>query len=121
MSYIDGFVCAVPLKNKQAFIDHAHHIDPLFKEFGALRVMECWGDDLPDGELTDFRKAVNAKDDETVCFSWFEWPDKQTRDQGMAKVQELTKTDERFDEAKYPVPFDGMRMIFGGFETLVEI
>ena len=83
--------------------------------------MECWEDDVPAGTSTDFRKAVNAKDGESIVFAWFEWPDKATRDKGMARMHELAETDERFDEAKYPVPFDGSRMIFGGFETIVEI
>ena len=69
MSYIDGFVLAVPTANRQAFIDHAHLGDAFFVELGALRVLECWADDVPDGKLTDFRRAVQARDDETVVFS----------------------------------------------------
>ena len=80
MSYIDGFVIAVPTPNKQEFINHAKKADSLFKELGATRILECWGNDVPDGKLTDFRKAVQAKEDETVVFSWIEWPDKATRD-----------------------------------------
>ena len=121
MGYIDGFVMAVPAANKQAFIDHARGIDGLFLELGATRVVECWGDDVPDGKHTDFRKAVQAKDDETVAFSWVEWPDKATRDKAMARMEDLAKTDPRFDMEKNPVPFDGKRMIFGGFESIYEI
>ena len=121
VSYIDGFVIAVPTTNKQKYIEHAHHINPLFKELGAIRTMECWGDDIPDGTLTHFRKAVDAKDDESIVFAWFEWPDKETRDRGQERMHELAQSDERFDETKHPVPFDGKRMIFGGFETIVEI
>ena len=86
MSYIDGFVIAVPTANKQKFIDHARHLDPIFLELGALRVIEAWGDDVPDGKVTDFRRAVQATADETVAFSWVEWPDKATRDAAMAKM-----------------------------------
>ena len=85
MSYIDGFVIAVPTANKQKFIDHANKGDTVFIELGATRILECWGDDVPDGKLTDFRRAVQAKDDETVVFSWIEWPDKATRDAAMAR------------------------------------
>lgn len=121
MTYIDGFVLAVPTANKQAFIDHANWVDAVFKEYGALRILECWGDDVPDGEMTDFRKAVNATEDETVVFAWIEWPNKETRDTGNAQIEEMMKTDERFDERNNPVPFDGSRMIFGGFQSIVEI
>lgn len=121
MPYIDGFVIAVPTANKQRFIDHSAATDALFKEFGATRVVECWADDVPDGKLTDFRKAVQAKDDETVAFSWIEWPDKATRDAGMDRFHELAQTDSRFDAEKNPVPFDGGRMIYGGFAAVVDL
>lgn len=121
MSYIDGFVIAVPTANKQKFIDHAERADSLFIELGALRIVECWGDDVPAGKLTDFRRAVQAKDDETVAFSWIEWPDKPTRDAAMGRMEELMKTDERFSQEKNPMPFDGKRMIFGGFTPVVEL
>lgn len=117
MAYIDGFVIAVPTANKQKFIDHASSGDPVFMEYGATRVLECWGDDVPDGKQTDFRRAVDAKPDETVVFSWIEWPDKATRDAGMKKVME----DPRLTPEKNPMPFDGMRMIFGGFEPVVDL
>ena len=121
MSYIDGFVIAVATKDKQQFIAFAKHSNPVLKELGAIRSMDCWADDIPQGTLTDFRKAVNATDQETIVFSWVEWPDKETRDHGMARLSELAKTDERFDREKFPVPFDSERMIMGGFETIVEI
>ena len=117
MSYIDGFVLAVPTANKQKFIDHANLGDSMFLELGALRVLECWADDVPDGMLTDFRKAVQAKDDETVVFSWVEWPDKATRDAGMKKM--MDGSDPRMDPEKNPMPFDDKRMIFGGFVPVV--
>ena len=117
MAYIDGFVLAVPTANKQEFIDHAKTADNLCLEFGATRVLECWGDDVPKGKQTDFQRAVQAKDDETVVFSWIEWPDKATRDAGMEKMMK----DPRMDPKKNPMPFDGMRMIFGGFSPVVDV
>ena len=121
MSYIDGFVIPVPSDKKDAFIAHAREMDAIFIEMGALRVVECWGDDVPDGKVTDFRGAVKATADETVCFSWIEWPDKATRDAVFAQMEEMMKTDERFDPKKNIPPFDGKRMIFGGFEPVVQI
>lgn len=120
MSYIDAYVLAVPMTNKELFIEHADHIDALFLELGATRVVEAWGDDVPIGKQTDFRRAVQAKETETVALSWVEWPDKETRDRAVAKMDEMAKTDEKFDESKYPVPFDGTRMILGGFELVAE-
>lgn len=117
MPYIDGFVIAVPTSNKEKFIEHAKKGDAVFMEHGATRILECWGDDVPDGKVTDFKKAVQAKDDETVLFSWIEWPDKATRDAAMKKVME----DARLDPEKNPMPFDGKRMIFGGFTPVVAL
>ena len=102
MSYIDGFVIAAPTASRQEVIDYAARFDPLFLELGALRVVEAWGDDVPHGKLTDFHRAVDAKSDETVMFSWIEWPDKATRDAGMQKMME----DPRMG-ADNPLPFDG--------------
>jgi uncharacterized protein YbaA (DUF1428 family) len=125
MSYIDGFVIAVPTANKQKFIDHANLGDSVFIDLGATRILECWGDDIQDGKVTDFRKAVQAKDDETVVFSWIEWPDKPTRDAAFAKMKEWMehpeKADPRMDPSKNPMPFDGKRLIFGGFAPVVEL
>ena len=121
MAYIDGFVMAVPTANKQKFIDHATEADTLFAELGATRVIECWGDDVPSGSTTDFRKAVKAKDDETVVLSWVEWPDKKTRDEAQVRMHELMKTDDRFNPETNPMPFDGKRMIYGGFSPIVEL
>lgn len=117
MPYIDGFVMAVPTANKDRFLAHANDVDAVFMECGATRVLEGWGDDVPDGKLTDFRRAVQATPEETVVFSWIEWPDKATRDAGMKKMME----DPRLDPAKTPFPFDGKRMIFGGFAPVVEL
>ena len=125
MSYIDGFVIAVPTANKQKFLDHAKLGDSVFIDFGATRVIECWGDDVQDGKVTDFRKAVQAQEDETVVFSWIEWPDKATRDSAMEKMHEWMnnpeKADPRMDPDKNPMPFDGKRLIYGGFAPLVEL
>ena len=119
--YIDGFVIAVPTANKDRFVAHAKKGDSVFIEFGATRVIECWADDVPDGEVTDFRRAVQAKPEETVVFSWIEWPDKETRDAGMAKMMADDFDDERMNMEKNPMPFDGKRMIYGGFAPLVEL
>lgn len=125
MSYVDGFVIAVPTANKQKFIDHAMSVDSVFLELGAARVVECWGDDVPDGKLTDFRRAVQAKDDETVIFSWIEWPDKAARDKAFDVMKDWManpeKADPRAHPEKNPMPFDGKRMIYGGFAPLVDI
>lgn len=125
MSYIDGFVIACPKANKEKFIAHAKLGDSVFMDLGALRIVECWGDDVPDGKTTDFRMAVKAEDDEAVLFSWIEWPDKATRDAAMATMTEWmndpSKADPRMDPEKNPMPFDGKRMIFGGFMPVVEM
>lgn len=117
MAYIDGFVIAVPTANKDKFTEHARKFDPVFIEYGATRVIECWGDDVPSGEQTDFRRAVQATDEETVVFSWVEWPDKATRDDGMKRMMD----DPRMDPQKNPMPFDGKRLIYGGFAPVLEI
>lgn len=121
MSYVDGFVLAVPKANRQKFIDHAKMADGMFIEMGATRILECWADDVPEGETTDFRMAVKATDDEDVVFSWIEWPNKATRDAAMAKMMDPSNTDPRMDQEKNPMPFDGKRMIFGGFMPVVEL
>ena len=120
MSYIDGFVLAVPTANKQQFIQHANLGDSAFIDHGATRVVECWGADVPQGQTTDFQGAVAARDDETVVFSWIEWPDKARRDEVMGRMDELGKSDVRLDPSRNPMPFDGRRMIYGGFRPIVE-
>ncbi|KQR18397.1 MULTISPECIES: DUF1428 domain-containing protein [Xanthomonas] len=117
MSYVDGFVLAVPKANKDTFQEYARMGDTIIMEYGALRVMECWGDDVQQGQWTDFQRAVAATDDEIVVFSWIEWPDKATRDAGMRKMMD----DPRMDPAVNPMPFDGKRMIYGGFVPIVAL
>ena len=107
MSYVEGFVLAVPAANKETFRKHAADAAPLFKEFGATRMVETWGDDVPDGKLTDFKGAVKAKPDEVVVFSWFEYPDKAARDAANAKMM----SDPRMQDMGKDMPFDGQRMI----------
>jgi uncharacterized protein YbaA (DUF1428 family) len=114
MSYIDGFVAAVPTDGQDAYLEHARVTGALFREFGATRTVECWGDDVKDGHTTDFRRAVQAKDDETVVFAWMEWPNKAVRDAGMARLM----ADDRMRDM--PMPFDGKRMIYGGFSPIVD-
>jgi uncharacterized protein YbaA (DUF1428 family) len=117
MRYIDGFVAAVSKTNKDLYIQYATAAAPIFKEYGALRVVESWGDDVPEGKLTSFPMAVKLEADETVVFSWIEWPSRAVRDAGMKKVMD----DPRFDPAINPMPFDGKRLIYGGFQTIVDL
>src|SRR5918998_1736360 len=116
MTYIEGFVAAVPTANKETYRKHAADAAPLFQEFGVTRMVETWADDVPDGKVTDFRKSVQAKDDESVVFSWFEYPDKATRDAANEKM----RSDPRMAEMGANMPFDGKRMIFGGFASFVD-
>lgn len=116
MHYIDGFVAAVPRTNKDAYILHAQQSAAVFKEYGALQLVECWGDDVPEGEITSFPKAVKCEDNEAVVFSWITWPSKEIRDKNMAELMK----DSRLDPDQNPFPFDGMRMIYGGFEMIVN-
>ncbi|MEM8755251.1 MAG: DUF1428 domain-containing protein [Pseudomonadota bacterium] len=116
MTYVDGCVIAVPTANKDKYLAHAKIAAEVFKELGALGVVECWGDDVPEGEVTSFPMAVKRGEDETVCLSWILWPSKETRNAAMPKMME----DERLSPAVNPMPFDGKRMIFGGFEKIME-
>jgi uncharacterized protein YbaA (DUF1428 family) len=116
MRYVDGFVAAVPKENKDSYQAHAKAAAVVFKEYGATSLVECWGDEVPDGKITSFPMAVKCQPDETVVFSWITWPSKQVHDEGMKKVM----VDPRLSPERNPMPFDGKRMIYGGFETIVD-
>ncbi|HEY0181291.1 MAG TPA: DUF1428 domain-containing protein [Rhodopila sp.] len=112
MTYFQGFVIPVKTGKRQAYLDMATKVAPIFAEYGALRTVECWGNDVPDGKVTDFRKAVQAKDDETVVFAWVWWRDKATCEAAAGKMM----ADERM-KPDGELPFDGQRLIYGGFEV----
>ena len=115
MAYVDGFIVPVTTSNKERFTEHANRLDQFFLDHGALRIVECWGDDVQDGKLTDFNRAVHATAEETVVFSWIEWPDKPTRD---AAMEAMGNDAQMMAE---PMPFDGKRMVFGGFVPIVTL
>jgi len=116
MTYFEGFIVPVPEANKDAYRKHASEFAPLVQEFGVQRMVESWDSDVPEGKVTDFRKAVDAKPDEKVVFSWFEYPDRAARD----ATNEKMMNDERMKEMGSSMPFDGKRMIFSGFDAIVE-
>lgn len=116
MTYVDGFLVAVPIENKEAYRAMAEKAAVVFKDHGALSLVECWGDDLPEGKVNSMHSAVMRKPDETVVFSWIAWPTKAVRDEGMPKVM----ADPRLGDEGQDMPFDGQRMIFGGFEMIVD-
>ena len=116
MTYFEGFVVPVPEANKESYRQHAAQAAPIFKEIGVKRHFEAWDSDVPEGKVTDFRMAVNAKPDEKVVFAWFEYPDRAARDAANEKMM----SDPRMQEMGANMPFDGKRMIMGGFESIVE-
>lgn len=115
MTYVQGFVAAVPTANRSAYEAHARQAVDMFREFGTLRFVEAWGDDVPRGTRNDFQGAVQAGDDETVVFSWMEYADRAARDAAFAKMM----ADPRM-QSMPEMPFDGKRMILGGFQPFVE-
>ena len=116
MSCVEMFVAPVPTANKAEYLAHTQSMAGLFKAHGALAVHECWGIDVPDGEVTSFPLAVKKQDDETVVAGWVVWPSKDVRDAAWPKMME----DPRMSDDGDPMPFDGKRLIFGLFETLYE-
>ncbi|RAI57352.1 DUF1428 domain-containing protein [Roseicella frigidaeris] len=117
MPYVEGFVLAVPNDRKAVFLQQAAAAAPVFKECGATRVVECWGDDVPEGKRTDFHRAVQAEPGEVVVFSWIEYPSKEVRDAANQRI----RTDPRMQAIGEKMPFDGRRMIFGGFLPILDV
>ncbi|MCF2948053.1 DUF1428 domain-containing protein [Paraglaciecola aquimarina] len=117
MSYVDGFVAAVPVDSKEKFIAHAKIMAAVLKDNGALNIVDTWADDVPDGEVTSLPLAVNKKEDEAVVFSWIVWPSKEVREAGWEAAQQ----DPRMDPQNNPMPFDGKRLIYGGFNIVSDI
>ncbi len=116
MQYVDGYVLAVPNENKDAYRAVAETAAAVFKDHGALSVVECWGDDVPEGKVTSFSMAIKREPNESVVFSWITWPSKEVRNTGMASAMQ----DARMKHDPSQMPFDGKRMIFGGFTILVN-
>ena len=116
MTYFEGFVLPVPESRREEYRKHAAGAAPLFHEFGVQRHFEAWDSDVPEGKVTDFRKAVDAQPDEQVVFSWFEYPNRAARDEANQKIM----SDPRMKEMGESMPFDGKRMIMGGFDAIVE-
>lgn len=116
MTYFEGFVVPVPEANKDAYRKTAADFSSIVREVGVQRQVEAWDSDVPEGKVTDFRKSVDAKADEKVVFSWFEYPNKAARD----AANEKFRGDPRMEEMSKNMPFDGKRMIVGGFDAIVE-
>ena len=116
MTYVDGFIAAVPTEKREVYRKHAALAAAVFKEHGALKCVECWGDDVPDGKLTSFPMAVKKNADETVVFSWILWPSREARNSGMKSAM----ADPRIQPEANPMPFDAKRLIYGGFEVIVD-
>jgi uncharacterized protein YbaA (DUF1428 family) len=116
MTYVQGFVIPVKPGRKDAYRALAEKVAPVFRDHGAERIMECWGEDVPDGKITDFRKAVQAQEGEGIVFSWVQWPDRATADAAHAKIW----ADPRMQDTSEDLPFDGSRMIMGGFATILD-
>jgi len=116
MTYLEGFIVPVPEANRDAYKKHASEFAPLIQDIGVRRMVESWDSDVPEGKVTDFRKSVDAKADEKVVFSWFEYPSKAERDAANEKMM----SDPRMEEMGKDMPFDGKRMIMGGFDAIVE-
>ena len=116
MNYVDGFMAAVPKAKKDSYLQHASKSALLFKEYGALSIVECWGDDVPEGKLTSMPMAVKCEPEEAVVFSWVTWPTRAVRDEAWKKIM----ADPRMQPGANPMPFDGKRMIYGGFQMILS-
>lgn len=116
MAYIDGFVVAVPAANKADYLKHATDAVPVFRDHGLVRLVEAWGDAVPEGKVTDFRRAVKAREGEVIVFSWMEYADRAARDAAGEKIM----ADPRLKAMSETVPFDGARMIYGGFDIILD-
>ena len=116
MAYVDCFVAAVPTANRETYRQHSEQMAGIFKENGAIKQVECWGDDVPKGEVTSFPMAVQSKEDETVVVGWLIWPSKEVRDGAWEKIMQ----DPRMHNGSNPMPFDGKRLIHGGFDMIFE-
>ena len=117
MNYVDGFIAAVPTATREAYAEYAKKYGLIFREYGALSVVDCWGDDVPEGKLTSFTMAVKREADETVVFSWITWSSKAARDDAWKKLME----DPRMSPQNHVMPFDGKRLIYGGFQIISEV
>lgn len=117
MSYVDGFLLAVPTANREEYRQMALKGAEFFKKLGATKFVECWGEDVPDGKVTSFPMSVKLQPGETVVFSWIVWPSKEVRAKGHAAMHDESQTAEWMKN----MPFDGMRMMFGGFEPIVDL
>lgn len=117
MAYVDGFVAAVPTANRETYLEYAKKFDALFIAHGALKAVECWGDDVPEGKLTSFSMAVKREPDESILFSWITWPSKEARNAAWEKLMKLPEMQPNTNT----MPFDGKRMIFGGFDVILEL
>lgn len=117
MEYIDGLVSPVPTANQEAYLAHARQLGALFKAHGALRVVETWGDDVPPGKLTSFPLAVKCEPHENVALSWIVWPSRAVRDAGWKTLMTLPE----MQPGATQMPFDGRRMIYGGFQMIMDL
>jgi uncharacterized protein YbaA (DUF1428 family) len=117
MRYIQGFIIPVPHDKKEAYRDLAAKAAPMFLDYGALEIVECWGEDVKAGKVTDFFRAVAAEEGENVVFSWIVWPDRATCD---AAAEKMVADDRMKPEEGFEMPFDGKRMVYGGFAPIFE-
>ncbi len=111
--YVQGFIVPVPEGKQAQYVEVAQFVGDIMVELGAIEIVEAWEDDIKDGEQTDFRMAVKAQPGEKIVFSWVIWPDKETAETAHEKMT----ADERF-QGDWEMPFDGKRMIFGGFKPV---